>query len=156
MPEIASVKYVGLPRPLLQEALTAGPGWRDLGYRILARSVEKCPVGKVADGKDAGKAHSGVHLKDTMECRFITGEDPRILIGSTLTRTNDVSALGIILEGTDAHPIDPHKPPNALAFTWKGEAVVFAHVNHPGTTKNPFVQDAMRAVCQETTAASAA
>jgi hypothetical protein len=75
--------------------------------------------------------------------------DPRILIGSTLTRGDTrVSALGLILDGTSAHPIDPVNA-KALRFTSGGTVVFAAHVEHPGTKKNEFVQRAIRSVILE-------
>ena len=147
--EIEGVKFVALPPGLLQEALTAGPGWRALGERCYAASVAKCPVGKEQElGKDYGKPHSGVHLKDRMELRFETGVDPRILIGSTLTVNNDISLLGLVLQGTEAHTVTPVNA-QALRFT-AGGAVVFAQsADIPAHAPNPFVQKAMHEVCTE-------
>lgn len=48
-------------------------------------------------------------------------------------------------EGTRPHPISGNP---LLAFHWQriGQFVVLPHVNHPGTTAQPFLADAMRSV----------
>ena len=142
-----------MPQPILNAALADLGAWRVLGERMLARSRAKAPVGKqqdAADMKNYNKPHGGAHLRDSMELRFDYGIDPRILIGSRMTRGEDnVSALGLILEGTDAHGIDP-KNARSLRFSSGGQVVFAAHVNHPGTKENKFVQRAIREVILET------
>jgi hypothetical protein len=43
-------------------------------------------------------------------------------------------------EGTKPHVIEGNP---LLAFTWHGEQVFFASVNHPGYKGNPFLRDAL-------------
>ena len=148
-------RFVGVPAPVLNAALSDLAGWRVLGERMLARSRQKCPVGKqqdAADMKNYNKPHGGAHLRDSMEVRYEYGFDPRILIGSKMTRGEDnVSALGLILEGTDAHVIEPRQA-KALRFSSGGQVVFAARVEHPGTKENPFVQRAIREVVLESVA----
>jgi hypothetical protein len=144
---MSEVTFVGVPQPILRAALADLSGWRVMGERFLERAKEFCPVSK---GNSVTGSSSG-SLKASMEVRFEYGFDPRILVGSTLTRgDNRVSALGLIELGTVAHGIDPVNV-TALRFTGKSGQTVFAkHVNHPGTRKNQFVERAIRGVVLET------
>jgi hypothetical protein len=151
--EIGSVRVVLLPGPLLRDALTAGPGWHELGHRMLDRSKATAPVSSDDRNVRPGNAGSGGgptgSLVESMELRFVYGGDPRIEIGSKLTVGDaGYSLFDIVESGTDPHPITGNP---TLAFDWpKAGGVVFlAHVNHPGTKKNPFVQRAMQRVIQE-------
>jgi hypothetical protein len=84
-----------------------------------------------------------------MEVRYEFGLDPRIMVGSTLTRgDSNVSALGLIEMGTDPHSIDA-QPGGKLRFTAGGQVLFRAHVDHPGTKRNQFVERAMRTVILE-------
>lgn len=152
MGEIGGVRVTLLPDSVLIREVTAGPGWHSLGYRCRARSAEIAPVGRTWEpGRTAGKPHGGTHLKDTMVVEFDYA-DPRILVGSRDTVGDEGLALLALVElGTEAHPIDPVNA-NALRFVDRGTSgtIVFAaHVTHPGTKKNPFVERAMQQVVHE-------
>jgi hypothetical protein len=148
-------RFVGVPAPILKAALADLSGWRVLGARMLARSRDACPVGKQQDAADMSnynKPHGGSHLRDSMIAEYVFGLDPRILIGSKMTRGPDnVSALGLILQGTDAHTITPANA-KALRFSSGGQVVFAASVQHPGTKENPFVQRSIREVVLESVA----
>jgi hypothetical protein len=150
MTELAG--YIGVPEPLIKAALADLSQWHVLGERMLAESRRECPVGHNTElGATYGKEHGGEHLRDSLEVRYEYGVDPRIMVGSKMTRgDSNVSALGLIEEGTDAHSIDP-KPGGVLRFTSGGQVVFAKHVEHPGTKKNAFVERAMRTVILEAT-----
>lgn len=129
------LKYIGVPRAMLQAEIAEMPGWRAMGERILQHAKTLCPVSEdTGDGE-----REGPHLKDTLEVRFITGADPRILVGSA--KKGDV--LTYVTEGTSAHEIVPVNA-SVLRFTSGGTVVFTQHVDHPGTTANPFVMQAIR------------
>lgn len=149
---IDSVRYVGAPSAFVANAVSQDPLWRSFGERIGMVSRAMCPVGKTPAGVDAGKPHSGTHLRDTMEVRFITGDTPMILVGSALTRgAKDVSALGLLIKpDSNSYPIDPIAPNQVLRWFVNGQPVFRAHVeNHPPMKKNDFVTRSMKAVCLE-------
>lgn len=158
MATLSGVRIELLPSPLLAEAATAGPLWRVFGERILSRSKALCPVSEGASapptsggsGRDSrGRfVKKGGHLKDTLYVRFVRGPDARIEIGSAQTVQGGLNKLALILEGTEPHPIDPVNA-QALRFTAGGTVVFAAHVDHPGTRSNDFVQRAMRQLCRE-------
>lgn len=131
------LRYIGVPRAMLDSELAEMPGWRVLGERMLRRAVALCPV---SEDQEGGKAR-GPHLKDTLEVRFISGSDPRILIGSA--KKGDV--LSYVNDGTSAHEIVPVDA-QALRFTDGGTVVFATHVDHPGNAANPFVMKAVREV----------
>lgn len=56
----------------------------------------------------------------------------------TATVENDTPYASFVDEGTGAHPIDGNP---FLAFTVGGQRVVVRHVNHPGTSPQPFWTD---------------
>jgi hypothetical protein len=140
---MSEVVFIGLPAPLIAAAVADLPAWPVLGERMLQVSKDKCPVGKNEDGSDSGA------LKESMELRLEYGLDPRIMIGSTRTLGDSgVSALGVVEYDTDPHPIDPVNA-QALRFTSGGTVVFAAHVDHPGTKAQPFVEESIRAVILE-------
>jgi len=139
-----NVRFVGVPAPVLREIVSLEPGWRTIGMRMYERAVETCPESKDLEGD-----YQGPHLKDTLVVHFVTGTDPRILIGSE----KKGQVLSWVTDGTTPHEIVPVNA-RALRWTVPGGTVVFAqHVNHPGTKPNPFLLDAVRAIAQETTIA---
>jgi len=145
------VRVTFLPDEIIKDAVSAGPQWRVFGDRILARTIELCPVGKTQTlGATYGQPHQGPHLRETMEVRYTFGADPYILVGSTSTLSGGVSALGVILEGTDAHEIEgKNSQSKVLRFTAGGTVMFRKRVQHPGTKANPFVQKAMQQICLE-------
>lgn len=52
-------------------------------------------------------------------------------------------AVHYVLKDTPAHPITVHPPKKALRFTVGGRITFRKTVNHPGTTAQPFLQDAL-------------
>jgi len=52
-------------------------------------------------------------------------------------------AVHYVLKDTRPHPIRPIPPKRALRFTVGGRITFAKHVNHPGTTAQPFLQDAL-------------
>ncbi len=134
-----NVRFIGVPAPILREIISLEPGWRVLGERMLGRAKATCPV-------DNSEGRQGPHLRESLEVRFITGADPRILIGSS----KDGQKLSWITDGTDPHSIDPVNA-KALRWTGAGGTVIFArHVDHPGTKPNDFLLRAIREIAQET------
>lgn len=130
---MALVRFVGLPRPAMREALTIGAGWRQLGYRAFDQARRLCPVGD-SDEDD--------HLRDKLQLRFVTGTDPRILIGAQDPR------CAYVINGTEPHPIDPVNA-SVLVFTVDGQTVFARHVDHPGTQPNNFILRAFREVVHD-------
>ena len=119
MTQVAVMRAVMLPAPIVAAAATAGPLWRTFGNRILKRSEDLCPVSHVEQAKgQLGPTQVGGALKNSMEVRFVQGVDPRILIGSSLPAgdAGSPNLLGLILQGTDPHPIEGNP---VLAFVWK-------------------------------------
>jgi len=140
---MANVRFVGLPRPLLYAAVAEMPGWRILGERIFERAKALCPV---SDNED-----DGPHLVDQLELRFISGVDPRILIGCS----KDPGHLKFryVVDGTDPHPIDalgPYSLHNAQTDEYFGP-----HVEHPGTDPNNFPVEAMKLILHDSASKSA-
>ena len=152
---IDSVRYVGAPSEYVANVVSQDPLWRSFGERIGVMARVMCPVGKIPAGQDAGKPHQNTHLRDTMEVRFVSGDTPMILVGSVMTRgPKDYSALGMVIEGTDPHPIDPadateQRPNPMLRWFVNGQPVFAKHVNHPGTKPNDFVTRSMRLIALE-------
>lgn len=129
------VRYVGLPRSVVNELIGDMEGWRQLGHRILERAKATCPVSDSSEG---------VHLVDTLMIRFITGTDPRMMIGSSAK--GDV--LAYVHDGTSAHD---NYPVNAKVLHWiggDGEDVFATHSHTPARAGRPFILDAARAVVQ--------
>lgn len=147
MTTVDSSRYIGVPAPVIAAALADLSQWHVLGERMLAMAKKECPVGKSQElGAGYGKESGGEHLRDSLQVRYVFCPDPSIQIGSTMTRgSGNVSALGLIEDGTDAHVITG----SPLAFTWGGKQVFFTTVHHPGTKKNAFVERAMRTVILE-------
>lgn len=52
-------------------------------------------------------------------------------------------AVHYVLKDTRPHPITVHPPKKALRFTVGGRLTFRKRVNHPGTTAQPFLQDAL-------------
>lgn len=120
---------------MINEAIGEMEGWKHFGQRVLEKAKEIAPVGEEVDG------YQGPHLKDTLELKIITGSDPRLLIGSR----QKGSVLAYVIEGTAAHEIVPNQA-SVLRFTSGGTVVFTQHVDHPGTTANPFITKAAQAV----------
>lgn len=132
--------FIGIPRGLFLAEVSHMGGYREMAERMTARAIDTCPVGE-RDDESGGEPH----LKDTLVYKLITGEDPRILIG---TRTQG-DKLGYVTKGTEPHPIDP-KAGSVLRFTSGGTVVFAAHVDHPGHPEpNTFLMDAAKAIAQE-------
>ena len=146
------IGFTGVPGPVVAHVLADMSQWRVIGQRMLERTKQNCPIGKVKElGASYNQEHGGQHLRDSMQVRYEYGPDPRILIGSELTRgEGNVSALGLIEMGTEAHEILPRNPDGVLRFTWYGETVYFRKVDHPGTKENKFVERSIRSVIMET------
>lgn len=126
------LKFVGVPRSVVDREVGEMAGWRAIGERMLQRAKALCPVGEEVDG------WQGPHLRDTLELRVITGTDPRLLIGS---KTKG-EVLGYLIEGTSEHFVEPVNA-KALRFT-KGGTVYFS-AGHmvAGITANNFVLQAI-------------
>lgn len=134
------LRYVGVPRSVIDSDVAEMRGWKELGQRMLTRVQAVCPVSDEADQED----YQGPHLRDTLEVRFISGSDPRILIG-TSTKGN---VLEYLTNGTSDHDIPLV---NAKALRWTKGGTVFFSAGHQvkGITANPFVLNACREVAQE-------
>lgn len=139
--ELGGVRVVMLPDPFIRAAIGDGVLWHDLGQRILERAKGLCP----------GKGP----LRDSLNVRFQYGPDARIEIGSDLQTDGKepVNLFALVEEGTDPHEISGNP---TLAFQWNGpnspgpgETFFFGTVQHPGTKKNPFVEQAMQQVVRE-------
>lgn len=136
---VGGVRYLGVPRSVLHGVVADMPGWRILGERIRQRAMIICPVSTGNDNEDE-------HLRDTLVVKFISGGDPRILVGST--RKGDV--FSYVTLGTEPHPIDPVNA-SLLRFTAGGTVVFAHHVEHPGHPEpNDFVTLAARQVLNQT------
>lgn len=131
-------RFVAAPRGVVNGVVGDMPGWRHLGERILGQAIADCPVGEETDG------WQGPHLKDALVLIVIGGEDPRLMVGSK--ERGDL--LSYVHDGTVAHGIDPVNA-SVLHFFVDGDEVFTKHVDHPGTTANPFVLDAVRTVVQD-------
>ena len=59
--------------------------------------------------------------------------------------TNRHPAAIYVVNGTRPHIIRPRRPNGVLRFEINGRVVYARYVNHPGTTKNDFMKDALRA-----------
>ena len=118
-------------------------GWAVLAERCCALSKERCPVGTTGEaGGTKARGNAGKHLRDTL--RWKIEPTGRALVGSSKTlQPSGVSALDVILSGTEPHPIDPVNA-SVLRFTSGGQVVFARHVDHPGTAANPFVQKAIQ------------
>lgn len=134
------VRYIGVPRSVVDAEIGASEGWRHLGERIKTRAVELCPVAEEEDG------WTGPHLRDVLELKVITGSDPRLLIGTSNPARADV--LGFLTAGTDAHFV---APVNANALRWTKGGQVFFSAGHgvSGIDPHPFIIDAARQVVGE-------
>ena len=130
--------FKAAPRSVLLSVVGDMDGWRQMGNRMLSGAQQLCPVGEEGDD------YEGPHLVDTLEARFITGSDPRVLLGSA--SKGDV--LGYLVKGTDAHPIDAVNA-QALHFIVDGADVFTKNVDHPGTEANDFLTEAIRGVAQD-------
>jgi hypothetical protein len=144
------VRYVGLPSPIVKAALADLVSWHVVGERMLTLSKTLCPVSKSPQPSGWTNTASSGSLRKSLKSRYEYGLDPRIMIGSALTRGESrVSALGLIEFGTEAHPIDPKTSGGVLRFFSGGQIVFAAHVDHPGTKQNKFVERAMRTIILE-------
>lgn len=132
------MRFVAAPRPVVRAAIAEMAGWRNLGERILVRAKALCPVGAEEDG------WQGPHLRDTLEVRFVTGPDPRIMIGSV--RKGEV--LRYLTDGTVDHFVPLV---NASALRWTSGGTVYFSSGHEvkGIEKNPFVLDAVHQTVAE-------
>ena len=61
----------------------------------------------------------------------------------TVTSTHPASLF--VLNGTRPHRINPRRPGGVLRFTVGGRVVYARLVHHPGTAKNDFLTEALRA-----------
>lgn len=130
-------RYVGVPRARLAEIVSDQSRWRAFGERMKERAQQLCPVGTNED-------REGPHLRDTLEAKFITGSDPRILIGSR--QKGDV--LYFLTKGTQDHFVKPVRA-KALRFTSGGQVVFSAGHTVKGIQPNDFVMEAVRQVGRE-------
>lgn len=126
------MRFVAAPRPVVRAAIAEMAGWRNLGERMLVRAKAMCPVGAEEEG------WQGPHLRDTLEVRFVTGADPRIMIGSV--QKGDV--LRYLTDGTVDHPV---APVNASVLKWTSGGTAYFSAGHEvkGIEKNPFVLEAI-------------
>lgn len=133
-----TVRFIAAPRPVVRAAISEMAGWRELGERMLTKTKALCPVSSEEEGWE------GPHLRDTLEVRFVTGADPRIMIGSV--KKGDV--LRYLTEGTSAHWVEPV---NASALRWTQGGTVYFSAGHEvkGIEANPFVMDAIRQTAGE-------
>ncbi len=132
------IRFIGAPRSVINAVVSEQAGWRALGLRMLDHAKARCPV------DESDERPPGPHLRDTLEARFVTGADPRILIGSS----KQGQLLTWITDGTDPHIIEPVTA-KALRFTSGGTVVFAARVQHPGTKPDDFLLRAIREVAQE-------
>lgn len=132
---MAGVILTMLPDSVIKSEVGMMAGWLDLGVKCRDRTIVLCPTSKGDGGGD--------HLKEHIDMIVQGGPDPAILIGSALTRKGGVSALGLVEDGTEAHPIEAKKA-KVLRFTSGGAVVFRKRVNHPGTPANRFVERAMQ------------
>lgn len=65
--------------------------------------------------------------------------------GNNYIVENDTSYARYVVEGTRPHDIFPRNS-SVLAFQWHGNMVFAKRVHHPGTSPNPFVEDAVHEV----------
>lgn len=135
------VKFIGVPRSVVDREVGEMYGWRHLGERMLAAARDACPV---SDEGDRG-ANAGPHLKDLLQLRVITGSDPRLLIGTT----EKADVLGYLTLGTVSHFV---APVNAKVLHWTKGGTDYFSAGHEvsGIEPNDFVLRAARAVAQET------
>lgn len=133
-------RFVGVPRSVVAQIAGGSQEFREIGNRMLAQAISTCPVSEDT-GDDGGDS---THLRDTLVAQFISGADPRILLG---TRTQG-DKLTYVTDGTEPHSIDPVNA-SVLRFTTGGTTVFAAHVDHPGTTGNDFLLQAARSIAQE-------
>lgn len=133
-----AVRFIAAPRPVVRAAIGEMAGWRHLGERMLTKAKALCPVSAEEDGWE------GPHLRDTLEVRFITGEDPRIMIGSA--KKGDV--LQYLTDGTTSHWVEPV---NAGALRWTSGGTVYFSAGHEvkGIEANPFIMQAIRETAGE-------
>ncbi len=134
------VRFIGVPRSVVNEAISEMPGWRALGERMLAAAKDQCPVGSSED--DTGRAHGT--LRDSLEVRYIGGPDSRLLIGSKSQGT----ILGYLTFGTEAHWVAPVA---AKALRWTKGGTTYFSAGHEvsGITADDFILRACRAVVHE-------
>jgi hypothetical protein len=134
---MTGVRFQGVPRAELNRIIGDMEGWRNMGHRMLEHVKDRCPVSSDEDG--AG----GEHLRDTLEVRFITGSDPRILIGSS--RKGDV--LTYLTQGTSDHFV---APVNASVLRWTSGGTTFFSAGHmvSGIKASSFLLDAVREIAQ--------
>lgn len=112
-----------------------GPVGTDLvrrGHNVASTARRLCPVGK-------GTGPGG-HLRDTI------GSQPPVVLSLGLSVT--VAALSdhaiYVHEGTRPHPIDPVRG-RVLRFEASGGLVFARHVDHHGTSGQPFLRNALPA-----------
>lgn len=114
--------------PVLNRAVIA-PMIRRKTEAVLKRAQELCPVGT---GPTAGRMRDSLYTTYT--------EDPPV--GYVLCPD---PAYIFVAGGTRPHPIDPVNG-QFLVFPKDGQIVFATHVDHPGTTANPFLTKALREV----------
>lgn len=127
------VRYIGVPRSVVNEAVGEMNGWAEMGDKMLAAAKDACPV---------GSGDQGGHLRDTLEVKVIGGSDPRLLIGS---RTKG-AVLSYIHDGTEGHD---NVPVNASVLHWTdadGSDVFAMHSYTPAREPRPFILEASRGV----------
>lgn len=102
-------------------------------YRNMERRVRR--VEQEAIRRAPGSMKQGI--------RVGIGRGPGGEFRGTVTSTHPASIY--VLNGTRPHRIFPRSPGGVLRFTIGGRVVYARYVNHPGTTANPFLQEALRA-----------
>lgn len=104
-----------------------------IGADFVQTLHDRAPVGPEREGREG-------HLQDS----FSSGSSSDSGSVTVTISTDDDDVYRWVTEGTSAHPIDPRHPKEALY--WPGADHPYAHVNHPGTAPNPFVDDAMNTI----------
>ena len=130
------LRYIGVPRSVVNGVVGSSEEWRHLGQRILERAKATCPV---------SDSDEGTHLVDTLVLRMIGGEDPRMMIGSS----EKGAVLSYVHDGTEDHFV---APVNAQALHWVEDGEDRFSKGHEvrGITPNPFILTAARAIVQAT------
>lgn len=110
---------------------------------IASLAYQNCPVGKRPD--DLGREPAGPPLRDTINTS-IDGSAPRF-VGYVYAASDHAAAVN---NGTQPHLIQAVNVSKlrfvAGAGPFAGSTVYPKAVNHPGTTGQPFLTDAMRVV----------
>lgn len=100
--------------------------------RSLRRRVER--VQRAAEARAPGTMAQGIRSS----IRYTHA-------GPVGTVTSSHPATIYVVNGTRPHIIRPRRPGGVLRFEIGGRVVYARYVNHPGTTKNDFLRDALRA-----------